>query len=148
MKFWALCFLFWPIVAEAQVLDLLPVADNSIFSESSTESNGVGTNLFAGRIKNSQGGHLRRALIRFDISTLPADAIIDSVKLELAVFRSAQFTTQAHRFYLHRLLESWGEGTSSGNGSGAVAQINDATWLYRFYPNAMWSTLGGTFVCS
>jgi hypothetical protein len=49
---------------------------------------------------------------------------------------------------LHRVLETWGEGTadaSGGEGGGAPATPGDATWSHRFYDQSFWTTEGGTF---
>jgi hypothetical protein len=52
---------------------------------------------------------------------------------------------------LHKVLQDWGQGTSSATGQGAIATTNDATWIYRFYNPAApsssptWSTSGGSF---
>jgi hypothetical protein len=49
---------------------------------------------------------------------------------------------------LHRLLADWGEGTShagGGEGGGAPATPNDATWRHRFYDTIFWTTQGGDF---
>ncbi|MFT4735359.1 MAG: hypothetical protein ACI9DJ_000028 [Algoriphagus sp.] len=128
----------------AQVtLELGAEMDNSIFSENSAKSNGAGINIFAGKIQN--GSAFRRGLIKFDISGLPEDIIIKSVFLELYVYRSARNTTTAHKFKIHKILESWGEAGSTGNGAGSPAQIGDATWSQRFYPNTNWNVAGGDF---
>ena len=49
---------------------------------------------------------------------------------------------------LHRILQNWGEGTSSaGNraGGGADATAGDATWLHTFYATSLWNNPGGDF---
>src|SRR5437879_3143924 len=49
---------------------------------------------------------------------------------------------------LHKRLADWGEGTShapGGEGSGAPATPNDATWRHRFYDTIFWTTQGGDF---
>lgn len=129
--------------SQSFTLELGAEKDNSIFSENTTLSNGVGTNIFAGRIQS--GTAFRRALIKFDVSTLPSNAIIDSVHLDLYVFRSARSTTTPHSFAIHKVLSDWGEAGSSGNGSGAAAQTGDATWSQRMYPNTDWILSGGDF---
>jgi hypothetical protein len=136
---------FFPFYSLAQTvtLELGAAMDNSMFSENSAESNGAGNNLFAGRIQN--GTAFRRGLIKFDVSAVPSDVIIQSVVLELYVYRSARSTTNPHNFNIHKVLSDWGEAGSSGNGSGAAAQTGDATWSQRFYPNTDWSASGGDF---
>jgi hypothetical protein len=49
---------------------------------------------------------------------------------------------------LHKLLADWGEGTSHapmGEGDGAPATPNDATWRHRFFDTIFWTTQGGDF---
>ena len=47
--------------APADTVDLQAIRDNSIFSESGSESNGSGQRLFSGRTNFTGGGSLRRA---------------------------------------------------------------------------------------
>ncbi|AWV99273.1 hypothetical protein DJ013_14305 [Arcticibacterium luteifluviistationis] len=114
-----------------------------MFSENTALSNGAGNNIFAGRIQN--GMAFRRGLIKFDVSAVPSDAIIQSVVLDLYVFRSARSSTTPHNFDIHKVLNDWGEAGSSGNGSGAAAQTGDATWSQRLYPNTDWTASGGDY---
>jgi hypothetical protein len=49
---------------------------------------------------------------------------------------------------LHKLLADWGEGTShapGGEGDGAPATPNDATWRHRFFDSVFWTTQGADF---
>ena len=50
-------------------------------------------------------------------------------------------------FGVHRLLQSWGEGTTivtdNGGGMGAPAMTGDATWLHRFAFSETWGSPGG-----
>jgi hypothetical protein len=126
-------------------LQLIPTKDNSIFSESGALSDGKGLFLYAGRTNNSNPA-VRRALLRFDVSGVPANAQIQSVKLTLTTLKSAGSQTTPHDFTLHKVLTNWGEGTSLGSGAGATATTNDATWQNTFYPSSNWTTNGGDFV--
>jgi hypothetical protein len=56
--------------------------------------------------------------------------------------------TGARTVELHKLLADWGEGTSHapmGEGDGAPATSNDATWRHRFFDSLFWTTQGGDF---
>jgi hypothetical protein len=67
------------------------------------------------------------------------------VTLELRITRT---TASSTNMTLHRLLRSWGEGTSNAGdpgGRGATAQPNDTTWIDRFKGGAQWSVPGGDF---
>jgi len=120
-------------------VDLTPSKDNSIFSESNN-SNGVGR-LFSGQ--NSMGNN-RRCLLQFDFSSIPTTAIISSVTLTITVDQLSSSTTDT--FALHRLTTSWGEGTSSGGGSGSAAVTPDATWSDAMLGTSSWVTPGGDFI--
>ncbi len=121
--------------------------DNSIYSESNTLSNGSGQNLFTG---TTQTGDKRRALIHFNLSTIPANSIINSVSVSIYCNKVPQNIAPAN-IEFHRLLKDWGEGTSDATGAegtGAPATINDATWSFNFYNTSSWTTPGGDFVAS
>jgi hypothetical protein len=142
---------FWIInlsqsFSQIDSLKLTPTKDNSIFSEDNTLSDGAGYFIYVGRTNNSSTVQVRRALMRFDVSSVPANAQIISVKLTLTTLKAAGNQTTPHNFTLHKVLSNWGEGTSSGLGSGSPATINDATWQKTFYPTTNWTTNGGDFV--
>jgi len=133
-----------PLAARSASITLNPSKDNTIYSESGTLSNGAGTRVFAGE---NGAGAPRRALIRFDLSAIAANAIVDSVVVQLTVVQTHGTPVAVT---LHRLLADWGEGTSlgaMGEGGGGNATPGDATWTQRFYlaPAALWSTPGGDF---
>lgn len=116
--------------------------DNTIYAESGTTSNGAGQNLFAGA---TGGGARRRALIRFDLSSIPPGATVTAVTITLTCNRLA---ASAAGISLHKLSADWGEGTSdatANEGAGAAATTNDATWTNRFHPSTAWTTAGGDF---
>ena len=128
----------------AVVVTLDASKDNSIFSETFAQlSDGQGPYLYAGR--NANGG-LRRALLAFDLSDIPAGSTITSASLTLSMDRTP--TADALDFSLYRLLANWGEGASnsgSPGGGGAPAQPGDATWTFALFPGTPWSTPGGAF---
>lgn len=136
-----------PPPARATSVSLNPSKDNTIYAESDTLSNGAGTRVFAGE---NGAGFPRRALVRFDLSSIPGNAVIDSVTLTLTVVQTHGFPVPVK---LHRLAADWGEGTSigtgggGGEGGGGKASPGDATWLQRFYlaPAAFWANPGGDF---
>jgi hypothetical protein len=110
-------------------------------SSDGTVADGAGGGLFTGR---TAFGVIHRAVLRFALrDSLPADAAIDSVTLEMQVTRQQGGT---HRIVLRRALASWGEGPALApgrGGGGGGAQPGDATWLHRFYPDMLWQTPGG-----
>ncbi len=134
---------FTALTAPALTVTLDAVEDNTIYSDSFTQlSNGQGSFLFAGR--NAQD-NLRRALLGFDFTAIPAGSTITGATLTLVMDRSI---SGASDFSLHRLLADWGEGASnagSPGGSGTTAQAGDVTWTLAIFPGTAWSTPGGTF---
>jgi hypothetical protein len=137
-------FLTFSVYSQTYTLELGAEKDNSIYSENSNNSNGAGLNIFSGKLKNAT--HLRRALLKFDITSIPAEAIIQNVKLELYVFQSSQGTTTYHKFNIHKVLSDWGEAGSSGTGMGGAAQTGDATWSNNFFGSSNWNNPGGDYV--
>jgi hypothetical protein len=134
--------------AHAGVLALTPMADNTLFEDSlGGLSNGAGESFFTGKTGSFL---LRRGLVRFDLSTIPAGSTITSVELSLSCTRSASLDEPVS---LHRALASWGEGTSVSlgqGGQGAPATTDDATWLFRFFgsPATTWTSPGGDFAAA
>jgi len=134
--------------ATAAQLTLLAVRDNTLFDDNGNNSNGAGTQLFVGTIAS---GSARRALVRFDLSALPAGAALRSAELRINVNRLPP-RYQLQSISLHRVTASWGEGTSATDGGiGSAATPQDATWLYRFFGGGgvsrlSWANPGGDFV--
>ncbi|MEM6937932.1 MAG: DNRLRE domain-containing protein [Pseudomonadota bacterium] len=123
---------------------LEPAADNSIFSEG-VLSNGGGVYLVTGL---TVVGTERRALLAFDLSTIPAGAMVQSASLDVTVSRTISQTITVR---LHRLLASWGEGTVDADGqegTGAPAEAGDATWLQRQLGGEAWTNPGGDFAAA
>lgn len=138
-----------PVASGATQLVLPASRDNTLYQPLTVElSSGAGPSMFAGATAALKA---RRALVKFDVSAVPAGAHIDSVQLVLHMTRSAEEIPRD--FTLHRMLADWGEGTSNaggdasgpGGGQGADATIGDATWSYRFYDTDSWTTVGGDF---
>ena len=106
-------------------------------------SNGAGDWFFAGKTFTS---FKRRGLLRFDLSGIPANAVIESATLTL---HHSLGQPVAADISLHRSLGDWGEGTSNpeGNeGAGIDATPGDATWLHTSYDTAFWTNPGGDFI--
>ena len=83
-----------------------------------------------------------RGLLRFDLGSLPANAVITNVSLTLKVVTTPSPQVNSV-FDLRRVLVSWGnEGAGSDRGGGAAA-ANQVTWNSRFFGGLPWSTPGG-----
>lgn len=118
--------------------------DNTLFeSATGDKSNGLGENMIAGRTSTNSGGVKRRGVIKFDVSSIPANATITDVSLKLEMI---QTSSGAKMVSLHTLTKDWGEGTSSSsNGVGANSTTGDATWIHTFYNTSNWTTAGGDY---
>ena len=120
-------------------------ADNTLYEDlSGGISNGAGVGVFVG---NNAFGRIRRAVLRFDVAAaLPPGSRVLAAQIALTASQStvgAALTVTGHR-----VLASWGEGTSvagSGGGGGAPSTTGDATWAHGFFPTQPWAAPGGDF---
>lgn len=130
----------------AEVVTIGSVKDNTAYEPNlGPLSNGIGQYMFSGR---NPAGHRRRAFVQFDVAgAIPAGSTITSVQLTLNLSRT---TAGPQIIYLHKVLASWGEGSSNaitgGGGQGAPATPGDLTWSCRFFPDILWNAQGGDFV--
>ncbi len=133
-------------LASANIINIMPSKDNTLYEYDPAEgdhSNGAGFHFFAG--ENGMG-ELRRGVFAFDVAgTIPAGSTIIAVTLSMnmSMAQAGAVTVE-----LHKLLADWGEGTSHapmGEGDGAPATPNDATWRHRFFDSVFWTTQGGDF---
>lgn len=131
--------------AQAANYTLAPVQDASIFNiAGGPQADGKGDDLWLGL---TAGGFERRALLRFDLSVIPAGEAITSARLRLHVTRSIRSSNDATT--LHRLQAAWNEGPSaSGGGAGATAVAGDVTWQHRIHPDQAWAQPGGDFIAT
>lgn len=129
--------------ASAATVTLAAAKDNTIFNSLvDTLSNGAGERLFSGRTGT---GEQRRALVAFDLSSIPPGSTITSAALTLHLSRS---NSGPINYDLRKLLADWGEGASdadSAEGQGAQAAPGDATWWHTFYDTQSWTAAGGDF---
>lgn len=119
--------------------------DNTIYSAYPGNSNGAGEYFFVGKNSSLNQNSVQRALIHFDLSTIPAGAIITAATLTVYVNKSGPNPTGLQ---MKKLLVDWGEGTSDAAGneaSGVAATPNDATWIKSINPSTLWTTPGGDF---
>lgn len=130
-------------VGLAEEVVLPSVRDNTLIERPMGDrSAGSSENIFAGR--NSQmSDYLRRGLMAFDFSSIPADAVVTDVTLEVTV---TQTSAGPEDVALHRVLADWGEAGSFGTGGGGgPAEVGDATWLHTVYDTEFWSNPGGDY---
>lgn len=120
------------------------VADTSIYQNHPDDNLGA-TTLVSGT--NQQYSN-SRALFSFDLSSLPAGAIVTSVQVSLYVTRRPDPDQHGgpvnSDFSLYRALQSWTEGTGNAV-TGSPAATGDTTWndLHYNTAGANWATPGG-----
>jgi len=131
-------------IAVADVVVLTATRDNSIFDNGN--SNGVGNAIFSGRTGGFGGEIVQRGLVAFSVAEgVPATARVVSASIKLTLIQTSAMGVTAG-YALHRLDSLWGEGTSSSpGGNGAPPTPGDATWANTFYPDLLWTTMGGDF---
>ncbi len=131
----------------AETLFLQPIADTTLI-ETAPDNNLGGADFFnAGTAGN---GQRNRALVLYDLSAIPAGAIITSAELTMDIVRVPATGAQFSDFTLRRVLESWGEGNQVAEnpdtpGRGSLALNGEATWIHRFAGGAAWTQPGGTY---
>lgn len=140
----------YSIASYADVVTLVASKDASIFQNNPDYSNGGGPGIFSG---TSGTGSPRRALIAFDMTSIPAGAIITSVQLTLTLGLVANGGPPSATIGLYALTQSWGQGTTggtataiNGTGQGYPANPGDATWNSAHYSATtptQWATPGG-----
>ena len=123
--------------------------DNTLIENAAgTLSNGGNLGIFAGRVSATGSSRIRRALLAFDLSAIPAGSSITNVELRLRLEKGTM-GSGSRLMTVHMLLGDWGEGTASdltlGGGGGALANSGDATWLDQFAGSDAWTTPGGDF---
>lgn len=127
-------------------VQLVPVADTTLFSESGYLADGLDDGVFVGTVAANQNYADRRAVLRFDPSSIPAGATVLSASLQMYVTKTISGPLAIE---IHALNAPWGEGTSyaslPGGGNGGPITPNSASWTYTFYPNTGWTTPGGDF---
>jgi len=133
--------------AGATMISINPSKDNTLYDYVSAQgdlSNALGNHFFTGE---TAVGLRRRGVLAFDIAaSIPSGSTIIAVSLSMNMSMTGSSSPRTTE--LHKLLADWGEGTSQaggGEGSGAPATPNDATWRHRFYDTIFWTTQGGDF---
>jgi hypothetical protein len=138
------------LAAQTTTVTIPCAADNTLYETIFGDaSNGAGADLFVGL---NAFGSARRAVLRFDVAAaIPAGARILAAQLTMRVNKANPTQTHPVGVTGHRLLASWGEGTSvasGGGGGGGLASAGDATWLHRYAPATFWTNPGGDYAAS
>jgi len=137
---WNLCLvvLFWPLSCFAAVANLTVTGDT--FINSGKTSNNAGATGWFDAGTDGAGG-IRRGLVRFNLSSIPAGSTVTSATVQLTVVKVPGNGPVNSTFDLFRLLAGWNEGSKGGN-NGATATSGEATWNARMQGTANWTTPG------
>jgi hypothetical protein len=129
----------------AATVTLLPFQDATLFEDPAGSLSGGGANaMHVGRVGTNDATPLRRGLLQFDLSSIPAGSTIHSVQLTVTVVQVKSPTAQV--VSLHRMMSAWVAGNQVSNtGNGVAAAPGDATWLHRTSPTT-WTNPGGDFI--
>jgi hypothetical protein len=114
-----------------------------MYNEGDALSDGAGPHIWVGQ---TNGGSNRRALVRFDLSTVPPGSVVVAARLSIVMSKSI---SAGRAVDVRRVTASWGEGTSNAlaGGGGDSASASDATWRFRFFGGRIpWTALGGDFL--
>src|SRR5262249_30178359 len=132
--------------AQADLLsNLNPIADTALFETNPGNNLGGITDFPSGgtaAVLNTNIAQRSRALIKFDLSGIPANAAINSVALTIVEVKEPLSSPVASTYALNRALRDWGEGNKTGS-IGSPATAGEATWTNRFFPNISWGAPGG-----
>jgi hypothetical protein len=155
----AVAALTLPLAARADVLNISDSKDAMIFGKKPTTPNptadqytdtgnaaGAGPAIFAGADGSS---NIKRALIQFDLSSIPTGSTITSATITLYLAQVAgsagngntTANTTDREFGLYANLQPWTEGPSNrttvpgvgGTGQGVPRGNGDVTWDYASY---------------
>jgi hypothetical protein len=127
----------------ADVLTVTPSKDNSLLEDPAGGlSGGASPQLFLGRLGLNGGNLKRRAVMAFNLSAIPSNAVVTQVSLTLTLLKGNGGNTPVA---LHRLTKDWGEGASFGGPTGGASTPGSATWIHTAYSNAFWTNAGGDF---
>ena len=133
--------------ARADTVALGASQDNSVFQNNVNNSNGGGPGIFSGA---NGTGSPRRGLIEFNVAgSVPGNATITGVQLQLTVGQLGGNSTAGRTIGLYGLTANWGEGTVGastaigGTGQGTAANTGDATWNANRFNLSTWAAAGG-----
>lgn len=141
--------------AEAAQVTLTAVADTSLWQRQTNHNLGGSDLLPAGTIGADGPFRKSRMLVKFDLSALPSDAVIESASVYFRVVRAPDTEKGSNNspFRGQRTLKPWGEGNTSYADplvpmqSTQLAAAGEATWTHRFHGDdaTIWTPAGGDF---
>ena len=143
------------VFLKQQTLSLTSTKDASIFLEdggSVVSNNGSGVSDLLRIGYNNEASCYVRTLVAFDVSALPAKAVIVSATLSFTLGKSGDRLGGAS---VYKLTQTWAEGTTDDNcyyyntcssAGSTITTGADVTWNSTSNGGTAWTTAGGTFV--
>lgn len=142
----AACLGLWPLVSKAYESPLPydfagPAPDSMTFdasydayisSNTADVNYGDDVELWVGLFSSGATQVRRQTLLWFDISALPAEAIIDSATLELAQIQADGET--AYQIWPHQVTGAWAEATVTWASAPAAASAGDPAATLTYDP--------------
>jgi hypothetical protein len=105
-----------------------------------TEQNNAANNfgLLTTLVADNRATRLNRSLLQFNLTGIPANAIITAANLKLVTTSTSN--TTSYPLSIHRLTNSWDEGTATATGTAGICN-----WINRVAGPLAWTTAGGDF---
>jgi hypothetical protein len=137
--------LLLPAISQAATVALSPLQDGSLFEDTNgTLAGGAASLMYVGRVGSNDATPLRRGMVQFDLSSIPAGSVITGVTLQMNVSQVRSSTASV--IGLHSITASWNEGTATtSGGAGGPRSGTDATWTHR-NGTLDWAAAGGDFL--
>jgi len=127
----------------AEMIETPVVADTALLELEPDFNLGAQSDLPSGTLGPSAGNTRSRVLIRFDLSALPAGAVIQSAVVRCTIIKEPDVPVDSI-FALHRMLKPWNEGIGEGRPpGGSSAQPGETTWNERLAGAEAWADPGG-----
>lgn len=128
--FVALCTLCVPELLSAQLstLNISVSKDSYTDSYAPTTNYGSDTTLKVGTHSVSSTVYYRRSFLYFDLSGIPADKEISSMKI---IMRRSASVSGSPSYYAHRITTSWSESTITHNNQPTLSSLSEdqSNWV-------------------
>ena len=116
---------------QSPTLSFSPIADNTLYQKDG-KNYGAANVVWVGSYNNERD----RAVMKFDLSSIPANAVVTSATLQLV---RTGGDSPAANISAHQITNSWTEGTGGYSGGTGVSNWNQRN------AGVNWNTAGGDF---
>ena len=119
-------FLLLIVSFSAAAITLSPPSDDTFLDEINPANINGATNVLIVRSIN-RPGYVIDSLVKFDLSSLPANATVASAHLKLYYFYNNDGDPAGQTFYAYRVTSSWSESTASWNNQPSLSPTATST---------------------